>query len=357
MADDMPKPVVGAHEVENFVGEGLQNLYSGLNRRDRENLATGIARGGFDNTAITVRGIRGLFYDALELASQAVWATRVGLHVPMTTRTETLAWLGALSEPRKHIGGLNSTGVDDVSLTLTALDYEKTLEVSSHDLRWDQVGALSRRVGEMSSIWADHWNKLSVDSMEANDTAYDGVALFSASHSIGDSGTMSNLLTASDLDSLNISDSNRPTKAEASAIMADLAAYFYRYKDHAGRPANQGAKSFVLLCHPAALPGFLNALRDQFYVQGGSNELRSLGQMFDVVSDPRLSSQTVIYMFRADGVGTKPLVLGEAIAPTLQVIGPDSEHAIKNNSVLYVTKASRCVVPGEFRHVIKATMS
>lgn len=322
-----------------------------------ERLALANARGGPDNSAITERGIRGLFYDALETSAANVWARRVGLYLPSDTQTEKHRWLGQVPEPRKHFGGLNATPLRNFALDVTNEDYEATIEVSLHDWRRDKVAQLQSRFSELGRSFEEHWNTLSVNVLEDNDTAYDGVALFSASHAIGDSGTLSNLLTSSDLGSLNVATAGQPTKAEAAAILADMAFYFYRYKDDRGRPANQEARRFMLLCHPTAAPGFLQALRDERYVQGGSNELRNLGISFEIVVEPRLASAAVVYMFRMDGMGSKPLILQEEQAPRLQIIGPDSEHAAKNNSILAIGKSTRAAAPGEWRHAIHATMS
>ena len=343
-----------ASQIEDHAGEQVERLLSAQGRR--ENLSA-TARGGPDNTGITERGIRGIFYDALELAASTAWAQQVGLYHQSNTRTEKLRWLSSIAEPRAHFGGLNAAPLSDVSLDITNVDYELTIPFSTHDQLWDQVGQIARRTGELATAWADHWNKLSVDVLEANTVAYDAVAMFASTHAIGDSGTMSNLLTASDLGSLNVSDTNRPTKAEAGAILADLAAYMYRFKDSSGRPANQGAKKFMVLCHPAAAPGFRQAISDEYYITGGSNELRNLGQQFVLVAEPRLAADTEIYLFRMDGPSSKPLILQEAKTPSLQIIGPQSEHAIKTNEVLYVSKAIRAVAPGEFRHAIHATLS
>lgn len=322
-----------------------------------ERLALANARGGPDNSAITERGIRGLFYDALEMGRDLSWARRVGLYLASDAQTEKHRWLGQVPEPRKHFGGLHATPLNNFSLDITNEDYENSIEVSLHDWRRDKVAQLQPRFAELARAWEDHWNKLAVDVLEDNLTAYDGVALFSGSHAIGDSGTIDNALAAGDLGSLNIATAGQPTKAEAAAIMADAAFYFYTMKDDRGRPANSAARQFMLLCHPTAAPGFFQALRDERYVQGGSNELRNLGVSFEVVVEPRLASATVAYMFRTDGLGSKPLILQEEKAPSVQIVGPESEHAIKNNSILAVSKTTRAVAPGEFRHALQLTMS
>lgn len=322
-----------------------------------ERLAVSDARGGPDNSDIATKGIRGVFYDALELALSQQWATRIGLMIASDEKTERHRWLGSVPEPRQFFGGLNASPLRNYSLNVTNNDYELTLEMSLHDWRRDKIGHAARKVAELATAWADHWNKLAVGVFENNDTAYNGTALFSSTHSIGDSGTIDNLLVAGDLGSLNVSDTTAPTKAEAAAILAGLAAKMWTYKDDYGRPANQGAKSFVCILHPTIFPGFQSAVADELYIQGGSNELRGLGLSFDIVVEPRLASATVLYFARTDGISSKPLILQSELEPTLQVVGPDSEHAIKNNSILYVSKACRAAAPGEFRQVIKATIS
>jgi hypothetical protein len=350
-----PKQVTSG-DIENMVGARLEDLFAGKGQ-DVERFAPAVARGGPDLSGITTRGIRGIFYDALELAASTSWAQAVGLYLASDTRTETHKWLGSVPEPRAHIGGLNKVPVILNTLSVTNQDYEITLPFSTHDQMWDQVGHISRRVGEMSMAWADHWNKLSVDVLEANTTAYDSVALFSGSHTFGDSGTLDNDLASGDVASLGVTTTTRPTKAEAGAILADLAAYMYRYTDSSGRPANQAAKRFMVLCPPSMLPGFQSAIHDRLYVSGGSNALANLGQSFVAVAEPRLAATDECYMIRLDGPSSKALILQEAKSPELQVVGPQSEHAIKNNEVLFVSKACRAVAPGEFRHIIRATLS
>jgi len=327
--------------------------------RGIERLQFANARGGPDNSAITVRGIRGLFYDALETSAANIWARRLGIYLTSDTQTENHRWLGQVPEPRKHFGGINAVPLANFALAVTNEDFEASIEVSLHDWRRDKVNQLSRKFSELARSFEEHWNKLAVTMIEANDTAYDGVSLFSASHTLdGGSTTQSNLLTSSDLASLNVTNAAAPTKAECARILADASMYFYRFLDDQGRPANQGAKRFMLLCHPAVAPGFIQATRDQYYVQGGSNELGNLGVSFDVVAEPRLTlGNNKVFLFREDGMSSKPFILQEEKAPSIQIVGPDSEHAIKNGSVLAVGKATRAIAPAEWRHGLSLALS
>ena len=344
--------------VRNMRNDGKIESIAHLAEVIHEKLASAEARGGPDNSGITERGIRGIFYDTLELAARDMWSVRLGLPVASDTKTEKHRWLGSVPEPRRHFGGLNLQPLRNYSLDITNEDFEVSLPISLHDWERDKISHLSRKVAELSVSWADHWNVLSTEVLENNDTAYDGVALFAGTHSIGDSGTMDNDLAAGDVPALNVADASRATKAEASAILTGLSAYMFGYKDDYGRPANVMAKNFLLVCTPTQYPGFRQAIADELYVQGGSNELARLGLNFDVVAEPRLTGgDSVVYLARTDGISQKPFIHQREKEPDLQFCGPDSEHAIKNNEVVYVSKARRAAAPGEFRHIVKATLS
>lgn len=323
-------------------------------RRDRVQLAAGYARGGPDNSALGVRGIRGRFYDALESAPRA-WVKEIGLWFPDSDQlTEDHRWLGAPPKPREHVGGLQAQPINDYAQQVTNRDFEATLPFSIHDLRRDKTGQFPRKVSEFSEGIEDHWNDLGVETIENNANCYDGQALFSASHT-GSSGTQSNLLTSTDLSSLNVIDPTRPTKDECGRILADVANYFFLYLDDQGRPTNQTARRFMVVAHPSICPGFREAIRAQFYSQGGSNDAMAHDFDYVLVPEPRLSTPSSFYMFRADASASF-LIVQEEVAPELHYLGPDSEHAVKNSEVLWIIKFTRAVGEGQWRHGAKATL-
>ena len=315
------------------------------------------ARGGFDNSALTERGIRGIFYDALENAFDLTWASAVGIMIPSDTLVEKHRWLGQTPGMREWVGGLLARGMLDFEIQIENKDFEATVEVSTHDLELDKTGHIVLRIQEPAARPNSHWEELLVSLIESNPTAYDGHSFFSATHSSGDSGTLSNLLTAGDLPALNVTTAARPTREEAADILVQAAAHMFSYKDDKGKKANQGARSFLVVVPPNMAPGFEQAISLSLYATGGSNRLGGLGWQFDVVAEPELSSATVAYFHRVDAAASRPYILQSLKEPTLDIIGMDSEHRKKNNSVIYSAKASRNVGPGEWRQALHLTLS
>lgn len=343
--------------IPGFDGMGADDRRRLTGAQAIERLANGYARGGYDNSALGERGIRGIFYQALEVTFDVTWASRVGIYLNSDALTEKHRWLGQTPGFRERFGGILAKGLNDYEIQITNKDFEATVKMSIHDWRRDKTGHFVRRLGELALRANNLWEELLVTSLEANPTAYDEVAYFSTTHSFGDSGTLSNDLSNSDLPALNVTTPARPTREEAGAILTQAAAHFFSFKDDKGKKANQGARSFLVVTPPAMAPGFIQAVGDQLYQQGGSNLLGSLGWMFDVVPEPLLSNSDKAYMFRTDGLSSKPYILQEEDAPRIDMLGEGSEHAKKTEEILAIGKCTRAVGPGEWQHALRLTLS
>ena len=315
------------------------------------------ARGSFDNSALTERGIRGIFFDALENQFDMTWASVVGLLIPSDTLTEKHRWLGQTPGMREWVGGLLARGMLDFEIQIENKDFEATIEISTHDFELDKTGHIVLRIQDLATRPNNHWEELLVALKIANPTAYDGQALFSAAHVSGDSGVLSNLLTNADLPALNVVTPARPTREEAADILVQAAAHMFTFKDDKGKKANQGARMFLVVAPPTMAPGFEQAIAQSLFVQGGSNRLGGLGWQFDVVAEPELVATDECYFHRTDAPASRPYILQSLKDPQLDIIGMDSEHRKKNNSLLFSVKTTRNVGPGEWRQVLKLTLS
>lgn len=325
------------------------------------------ARGGFDASSLTIRGIMGDFKDVLENLWDNTWASQTALTVSADAESVTHGWMGQPPPFRQWLGGLNLVGMNPFEITITNKDYEASTEVSLHDLRRDKTGGtILAKLGQLAQRAHQHVEELLVaDVIVANATAYDSVALFAASHVIGGSGTLSNLLTVTDLPGLNVATAARPTREEAAVILTQAVAYFFRMKDDQGRKANQGAKKFLLLCPVGMAAGFQQAINSMLYVTGGSPTVNTArtpaGAPMEiaVVPEPLLDDEDteVCYLFRTDAPGNRPLIYQTEVDPHVRVIGEDSEHAIKNNAIVFTARATRGVAPGEWRQALKLTLS
>lgn len=352
----MPRAILSANPYD--PKEGIRLGVSIIENLSNEQLATAQARGGPDNSALSERGIRGMFYEQLELGAQRIWAIRAGLMFMSDTLTEKHRWLGQVPEPRKHFGGLNLTKLRDLGIDITNDDYETSIHWNKHDWRRDKVGHLRRRVPELARAYLDHWNKLAVEIFETNPVGFDGVSFFNTAHSVGDSGAIDNALVAGTLPALGaLTDPTRPSKAESLGILTGMAATFYKYKDDQGRPANQGAREFLVVCPPDMMAGLTAAAKDGLNADGGTNELTNLGWSFTIVPEARLTDPNDLFMVRTDDQSSPALILQEEDTPTVEILAEGSEHWIKNNEAMSTAKACRAAGPGDFKKAIKGTTS
>lgn len=327
----------------------------------RERLADGNARGGPSNFGVTERGIQGVFYDELDTLTgpeNSNWVRRAGLFFPnANTLTEKHRWLGVVPKPREHFGPRHAQPLNNFSFDVTNKDFELTIPFSKHDWNRDKSGQIREKGGEAAMSWEDHWIDRAVTMIEANPTCYDGVALFSASHSSGDSGTQKNLLTSSEVGALDVTSVTAVTVTEAAAIMAGVSANMRGLKDDKGRPTNQSAREFLFVVPTAIADPFFQAVNLQLYSGGGSNEIKGLARTFHVIDEPRLNSDTVIYCFILDRPRSGAMILQQDEDPSVFLLGENSEYCKLNGELLYLSDAKRRVAPGQWRECAKCTIS
>lgn len=315
-----------------------------------------MARGGPDYAAIGVRGIIGRFFRRLEVALERGYALRIGLVIDSDQETETYKLLGMIPQLREWQGGRLVKALRVDGFTVTNKVYEATLNASVDDLRRDKTQQLGIRFGSMGTKAGTHWAHLLTALIIANGTCYDGKAFFATNHELGSSGSQSNLLTATEIPALNVSDITNPTADEWQDIIGGLTGHMYSFKDDQDEPINGEAMEFTLMVPPKAMANAKAAVRGQLRNSGSTAPLASQDFTINVVGNGRLTAASEIYLFREDSE-MKPFILQGEVEPTVKVIGPDSEHAFKNDEVLFGVKTVRAAAYGEPLHAIKATLS
>lgn len=313
-------------------------------------------RTGPDYAPIGVRGIIGRFYRRMEGSLAVSWALMVSLMIDSDQETETYKFLGMVPQLREWKGGRLAKALRVDGFTLSNKTFEATLHADLEDLRRDKTGQLAIRMGELGRRAGTHWASLLTTLLEANGNGYDGVAFFATSHSLGNSGTQKNLLTATEVGALNVSDAANPTADEWQDIVGGIVGWFYSFKDDQGEPINGDALEFVLMVPPLMLANAIAAVRSGFRKSGSTPEIATNDFTITVVPNARLTNANYVYMFRTDSE-MKPLIAQGEVEPMVKVLGPESEHAILHNEALFAVKAVRNVTYGEPLHAIRATLS
>jgi hypothetical protein len=321
----------------------------------------GGARGGYDNSALTERGILGIFYEALESKFQQVFASRIGLMIDADSEVMTHRFVGNVPQFREWVGMILTKGLNNFEIIGRSKEWEASVGISLQDWRRDKTGHLKRRIPELGEQGAVHWDELiTTNIIVANPTAFDGVAFFSAAHSVGSSGTLKNILTATEVPALNVATGAQPTKTEAIQFLVGCAAYARTMKDDVGRAKfNYGARKWLVTCPSNLYPALVSAAKDLLNPTGGNNELKAFGDEFEIAMDPSLDalSSVTFYLWRTDGTSSKPVILQTEVEPYLDVLDESSEHCITKNELVYIAKSTRNAIPGEFRHAFKCVLS
>lgn len=312
-----------------------------------------------DNSGLTERGIVGIFFDALEASLGESWAGQISIEINSDAEVMTHRWLGQAPQMREWVGGVILKAIRNRTLTITNKLYGGSTEVNVDDLRRDKTGTLrAKAADDLAGTAAEHWEEIiTSDVIEGNPTGYDGVAFFASTHPIEENaGTQSNLLTNADIGALNVADTTAVTKAEAIQIIVGLVQTFYGLKTDRNRPANGRAKQFLAMVPVAMYGAFSSAVTDALNPSGGTNELRNQPWKVTVEVNPYLTSSTVLYMWRVDATGSRPVIMQTETQPELTTIDDVREQKL-HRRITYHVESWRAAAPGEYRHGLKATIS
>lgn len=302
-------------------------------------------------------GYRDDFNAALNIAEVGTWANDVSMRVLSNQEIETYRFLGQPPPMRQWIGERQEIPINDYRHTIRNLPFETTLRLYDDDLRRDKKGMLQAKIRDFGTRPATHWETLLTALIVANGLCYDGQNFFDTDHSSGSSGTLKNALTSSEITALNVSTAAAPTAAEMVDILLGAAAYFYSYKDDAGEPINQNAKKFGVMVPINMLAALKSALSAQYLSNGVTNTLLAQNDWsFMPIPNPRLTTTTVMYLFRLDG-HMPAFVAQEEVGLTHLFQGKDSKEYFDHRCMLWGVHSLRNVGYGLWQNAQKLTLS
>lgn len=263
----------------------------------------------------------------------SAWASRVA-HTNLNSDQKSEEYLLTSMTPamRRWVGGRDAKRLLTESITLINEKFETTVVDARENWQYDKTGQLNTRLNDLVTRTMTHWNKLASELLIAGGSTltYDGQYFFDTDHSFGLSGTLKNLLTASEVTTLNVTTAASPTAAEMADAIYGVINWFYTFKDDVGEPINEGAERFMVVV-PANLAAPARTAATKAILNNGSgsldNPLLGSGFTIDVVPNPRLSTTTEFYVLREDG-SLKPFILQQRgqVRLTAKAEGSDFEH-------------------------------
>ncbi len=304
--------------------------------------------------------IIGRIYRQIEMGNVG-WPQKLGMDMPSDKETETYKWLGMVPAMREWVGRRQAKGLNLFEYELKNKLYELTLEFGLDDLRRDKTKQIDMRIGEIMDRYNQHWMKL-LSTLIINGTSipcYDGQFFFSASHSEGDSGVQSNLLTSADYSELgSFTTPSNPTAYELAMAINKVLPHFKTYKDDVGEPINETVSEFLVMV-PVNMEAAVRMAVTSPTINTGSGVINNplAGGNISFLSNPRLSASTELYFF-VTNTRIKPFILQEEKG-SLGIRKQAEGSSIEFNERIHQfgVEISRSAGFGFWQLAIKATLS
>ena len=317
---------------------------------------------------ITSKEVLGMIYAALESKDQMDWLAPISLETTSNAAQERYAWLGQVPQLREWKGARVLKTLSEYDYTIINRKFESSLRVDIDDLDRDKKGQLVRRIGELATRANSHWASLITELINNATSAtlgkcYDGVAFFSASHSEGDSGTQTNLLTATEVPSLNVGTATAPTTAEMASAIFDAIGYAMSYKDDQGEPINENAMSWIVVAgNPVIYGAAAKAIAQNIVIASGAatdNILKNSTLKLAAAYNARLTASAwtdKFMIFRADAP-VAPFIRQSEKGIQVQALAEGSDFEVIEDAHLYGLKAKRAAGYGLWQGALHCTLS
>jgi phage major head subunit gpT-like protein len=315
------------------------------------------------NRLLTSRAIIGDIYNRLTVTPPG-WVDRYVMRMGSNQETENYAWLGMVPQMREWVGGREPKSVRENTFSVSNKPYESTLEVFTKELRRDQSGQISVRIGELARRVLSFPASLLTTLMIAGEATvcYDGEYFFDTDHSEGSSGAQSNDL-AIDISGLPTGDSDNhgtvtvPHVLEMQQCILQAIQAILGFKDDQGEPMNDDARSFEVMVPTSLWSIATAAVTVPVLAAGQTNQIPALaGFNISVVVNPRLTWTDKFSVYRTDGE-TKPFILQEEVPIFVDAIAEGSELEFTYKKHWYGVQWEGAVAYGFWQHACLVTMT
>jgi len=305
------------------------------------------------------RAIIGKFFAALEQYTGVSWIDLVSILFDSDQESETYKWLGQAPAMREWIGGRHAKGFRESGITIFNKKFEATLDIPCDWMRRDKTGQIQVRIDEMAERAVGHYGKLLSTLILAGTTGicYDGAEFFAADHIEGESGEQANLLTKTEVPTLEVVLETAPTAAEAIKAILGVIAHMLGIKDDEAEPMNSRARNFLIMTSVTLWPYMVHAVMGEPSANESNvlKELKRQGFTVSVVANPRLTYTKEFVTFRTDAPA-KSLIRQEEEKLSVGAKAESSEYEFDNDAHQYGIKAMRNVGYGYWQYASHATL-
>ena len=310
---------------------------------------------------ITSRAVVGAMKQAVIAGKPPSWVGRIANVFNSDQESESYPWITSTPAMREWIGGRNAKGFKENNISIKNKHFEDTITVQKKDLRRDKFAMIEMRIAELTRRGMAHPGSLLSTLIANGETGlcYDGQYFFSTTHSEGDSGTQSNLVSVdiSALPAINHGTPTAPSVEELQLCIGTGIQSMVGIKDDAGEPMNEDASGFIVMVPPTMMVAGMQAVKTPAQIAASQTALSESDFNISVVPNARLSAWTANFaIFRADSF-IKALIFQRetAINISAKAEGSDFEH--DNDAHEYGIDYWGNVAYGLWQHAVKITMT
>lgn len=308
--------------------------------------------------AITSYGVKGIIGQALAAASPPANTLAAAAYRGTTElapgQIDDLAFLGAIPAVGRWIDTLNPARPAEYKGTARVEKYALPINLPNDWLKADKSGSIDRVLGQVQPRLVGHDSELVAYVLNngATLTCFDGIALFSDSHTFGKSGTIDNNLTYA------AATGTTPTALEAAnAIFAAWAAML-GFKDDQGAPVNQGLTKLGVVVGPEQAAAHAQACNRAAVLSDGSGPvdnplsgLRAMGIEIQLLASALFTDTDGMVLLNMSP-GAAPIVVLENIAlRDVYMMDRSATH----DDQLWTAKLVKTYTPGLFTDAVLTT--
>lgn len=277
------------------------------------------------NPVTLEKGLRADFIKSLAAAENPANILPAILQIPSTAKKEDYGWLGQVPELSEWTDERKLKGILDYDYSISNKDYEGTIQVDRNTIEDDQINSVKPRINDLAVRAKQHPRKLFLDALVAGSSAlcYDGQAFFSASHSEGMSGTLSNIVTGGGV-----------TEALIGADLDTAIVRMSTFKDDQGAPfAEDIQDSDLMIIAPTALKPVMERLFTRAMDGAGATNTYQ-GRVSKRVYSSRLTDANDWYLLNV-GQPMKPFIQQNRQAPRFGALEGSSDRGFMSKRYVY----------------------
>lgn len=265
--------------------------------------------------------------------------------VPSVSDTEDYSWLGDFPSMREFLGERVYKAMRVLHYSLINKSWEATIAIKRETFEDDgKLKTIMPRIQDLASTAVRHKHRLLMETIIANGLAYDGVAMFATTHSTGDSGTQSNLLTGTGVTTAQFAADFRAARAAMMGFKTDTGEHFNAMMD-------------LVVLVPPGLFGVAEELQNATLISNTTNVLKGAFKLFVSPYLASLGSGDANDWYLINRAGPiKPFVFQDRESPDLTgITDPKADHVFKYNEYLWGTKARYNTGYGLWQLAVKTT--